>query len=384
MARKKPEQVTSIIEHNGKSYTLMSVDIALNRVVKEIPYNVKEFTEKFDNGDICRDPLIQRTNDQWNTRKKSKFILSILLSRPIGTILTAKGRADSKNYTQKTLIDGLQRSTAISDYINNRFSLSKDTEPLSCCYRDGDGNIITENFDLAGKKFKALPDVLKEAILEYRLTVYSYEGFSDDELDDIVFCVNNGSSFKPFQKMRTVLGSAMMEYLQPVCDGVFWEKAEGINAKNDNILGCVVRTLMLLKDYPFKTLGTAEMIKFSEDFSENGSLKEIEQLNSLFNQLDKIIHRQMEDSEYSFLTPCNIPHLIKNLRKYNSMENSGNSNYTAFLNYFLASEDYAEYNTYCRKLASGGGLYARATVEKRQAIIDAALDNFLSGIRISA
>lgn len=384
MAKKKPEQVTSIIEHNGKSYTLMSIDLSANRNVKEIPYNIKEFTEKFDNGDICRDPLIQRTADQWSNAKKSKFILSILLNRPVGTILTAKGRADSKSYTQKTLIDGLQRSTAISDYINNRFALSKDTEPLSCCYRDEDGNIITENFDLAGRKFKALPDVLKEAILEYRLTVYSYEGFSDDELDDIVFCVNNGSSFKPFQKMRTVLGSAMMEYLQPVCDGVLWEKAEGIKAKNDNILGCVVRTLMLLKDYPFKSLSIAEMIKFAEEFSENGSIKEIEQLNSLFNQLDSIIHRQMNDEEYTFLTPCNIPHLIKNLYMYNTTENSSNGNYTAFLNYFLSSEDYAEYNTYCRKLASGGGLYARATVEKRQAVIDNALDKFLSGIRISA
>ena len=384
MARKKPEQTNSIIEYNGKSYTLISVDLSANRNVKEIPYNIKEFTDKFDNGDICRDPLIQRTDDQWNSAKKSKFILSILLNRPVGTILTAKGRVDSKSYTQKTLIDGLQRSTAISDYINNRFSLSKDTEPLSCCYRDDDGNIITENFDLAGKKFKALPDVLKEAILEYRLTVYSYEGFSDDELDDIVFCVNNGSSFKPFQKMRTVLGSAMMEYLQPVCDGVLWEKAEGIKAKNDNILGCVVRTLMLLKDYPFKSLSTAEMIKFAEDFSENGSMKEIEQLNSLFNQLDSIIHRQMDDDEYTFLTPCNIPHFIKNLHRYNTMENSSNSDYTAFLNYFLSSEDYAEYNTYCRKLASGGGLYARATVEKRQAVIDNALDKFLCGIRKSA
>ena len=195
------------------------------------------------------------------------------------------------SYTQKTLIDGLQRSTAISDYINNHFALSKDTEPLSCCYRDDDGNIITENFDLAGKKFKALPDVLKEAILEYRLTVYSYEGFSDDELDDIVFCVNNGSSFKPFQKMRTVLGSAMMEYLQLVCDGVLWEKAEGIKAKNDNILGCVVRTLMLLKDYPFKSLSTSEMTKFAEEFSENGtpekdyySIEEAQHLMELFNQ----------------------------------------------------------------------------------------------------
>lgn len=383
MARKKPEQTNSIIEHNGKSFTLMSIDISLNRVIKEIPYNIREYTEKFDNGDICRDPLIQRTDDQWNIRKKSKYILSILLNRPVGTILTAKGRSDSKSYTQKTLIDGLQRSTAISDYINNRFSLSKDTEPLSCCYRDDEGNIITENFDLAGKKFKTLPDVLKEAILEYRLTVYSYEGFSDDELDDIVFCVNNGSSFKPFQKMRTVLGSAMMEYLQPVCDGVFWEKTESINAKSDNILGCVVRTLMLLKEYPYKNLSTAEMISFADKFSDNGSLKDIELIDKLYNQFNDIIHRNIKNEDYSFLTKCSIPHFIANLNYFSSMENLSDKDYTAFIGYFLDSDDYTEFLSFCRS-GSGGSMYSRENTEKRQSVIDNALDKFLSGIRKSA
>ena len=383
MASKRKNQPIATIEHNGKSYTLCSIDLSANRNVKEIPYNVKEFTEKFDNGDICRDPYIQRTADQWSNGKKSKLILSTLLNRQIGTILTAKGRADSRNYTQKTLIDGLQRSTALSDYINNRFALSKDTAPISCCYRDDDDNIITENFYLSGKKFKALPDVLKEAILEYRLTVYSYEGFSDDELDDIVFCVNNGSTFKPFQKMRTVLGSAVMEHLQPVCDGVFFEKAESVKNKNDGVLGCVVRTLMLFKEYPYKNLGTNEMLAFAEDFSQNGSFKEIELLDNLFNQLNDAIHRQAEDTEYTFLTPCNIPHIAMNFYKYTLMENSSFT-YAEFLNSFFKSEDFKEYNSYCCKLASGGGLYARATVEKRQAIIDNALNNFASGIKKSA
>lgn len=67
-----------------------------------------------------------------------------------------------------------------------------------------------------------------------------------EELDGIMYCVNNGASFKPFQKMRIVLGSAIMEEIQPVCDSVFWEKAENITAKNDNILGCVIRSLILL------------------------------------------------------------------------------------------------------------------------------------------
>lgn len=381
---KQPKEVTSVIEHNGKLYNLLSIDLSSNRLVKEIPYNADEYIRKFDSGDIAGETPTQRTPDQWSRQKKSHLILSLLLNRPSGAILLAKGRSDSSSYARKTIIDGLQRSTAISDFINDRFSFTKDTPPIKCRYKNEDGETISENFDLAGKKFSKLPKVLQESILEYRLTTYLYDGFTDEELDGIMYCVNNGASFKPFQKMRIVLGSAIMEEIQPVCDSVFWEKAENITAKNDNILGCVIRSLMLLTGYSYNNLGTCEMTKFCEHFTENGNIKDITSLNSLLNQLNGIIHRKMNDDEYTFLTPCFIPHLIMNLNRFNSMEISDDTVYTAFLNDFLSSDSYTEFNTYSQKLASGGGLYSRPMVEKRQAIIDNALGIYMSNARKTA
>ena len=381
---KQPKEVTSVIEHNGKLYNLLSIDLSSDRLVKEIPYNIGEYVHKFNGGDIAGETPTQRTPDQWSRQKKSHLILSLLLNRPIGAILLAKGCSDSTSYARKTIIDGLQRSTAISDYINDRFTFTKDTPPIKCRYKNEDGETISENFDLAGKKFSKLPKVLQESILEYRLTTYLYDGFTDEELDGIMYCVNNGASFKPFQKMRIVLGSAIMEEIQPVCDSVFWEKAENITAKNDNILGCVIRSLMLLTGYSYNNLGTCEMTKFCEHFTENGNIKDITSLNSLLNQLNEIIHRKMNDDEYTFLTPCFIPHLIMNLNRFNSMEISDDTVYTAFLNDFLSSESYTEFNTYSQKLASGGGLYSRPMVEKRQAIIDNALGIYMSNARKTA
>ena len=381
---KQPKEVTSVIEHNGKLYNLLSIDLSSNRLVKEIPYNADEYIRKFDSGDIAGETPTQRTPDQWSRQKKSQLILSLLLNRPIGAILLAKGRSDSTSYARKTIIDGLQRSTAISDFINDRFTFTKDTPPIKCRYKNEDGETISENFDLAGKKFSKLPKVLQESILEYRLTTYLYDGFTDEELDGIMYCVNNGASFKPFQKMRIVLGSAIMEEIQPVCDSVFWEKTKNITAKNDNILGCVIRSLMLLTEYNYSNLGTSEMTRFCEHFTENGKIKDIMTLDSLLNQLNGIIHRKINDDEYTFLTPCFIPHLIMNLNKFNSMEISDDTVYTAFLNDFLNSDSYTEFNTYSQKLASGGGLYSRPMVEKRQAILDNALDMYVSNIRKTA
>ncbi|MGN1304019.1 MAG: hypothetical protein ACI4YB_03185 [Oscillospiraceae bacterium] len=92
---KQPKEVTSAIEVDGKIYNLLSIDLASDRLVKEVPYNVGEYVRKFDNGDIAGETPTQRTPDQWSKQKKSRFILSLLLNRPVGAILTAKGNSDS-------------------------------------------------------------------------------------------------------------------------------------------------------------------------------------------------------------------------------------------------------------------------------------------------
>ena len=79
-------------------------------------------------------------------------------------------------------------------------------------------------------------------------------------------------------------------------------------------------------------------------------------------------------------------HLIalQNLYKFNTIGKGDNILYTAILNDFLKSDSYTEFNSYCQKLASGGGLYSRSMVEKRQSIIDNALCIYISNSRKTA
>ena len=42
--------------------------------VRMIPYTIKQYIDKVDNGEICRDALIQRTDDQWNVKQQSKLV----------------------------------------------------------------------------------------------------------------------------------------------------------------------------------------------------------------------------------------------------------------------------------------------------------------------
>lgn len=74
------KEVTSAIEVDGKIYNLLSIDLASDRLVKEVPYNVGEYVRKFDSGDIAGETPTQRTPDQWSKQKKSRFILSLCLT----------------------------------------------------------------------------------------------------------------------------------------------------------------------------------------------------------------------------------------------------------------------------------------------------------------
>lgn len=234
-------------EFKGISYTLT------NRVrdkseVRDVVYSIESYVKAVDEGKICRDPLIQRTDDQWSRKQRSKFIEAILRDRPIGSITTAKGRAESRNYRITSLIDGLQRTTAIVDYVHDRFALDKKAQPILCKFEDSEGNEIEEYLEISGKRFSQLPDAIKDFFNSYTIITYLYENFSDDELDDIVYCMNNGKTPTSYQKIRFLLGSENMRYLQPICDSTLWEDNRNCKAKNDSILCCVIRTLMMLSN----------------------------------------------------------------------------------------------------------------------------------------
>ena len=360
-------------EFKGISYTLT------NRVrdkseVRDVVYSIESYVKAVDEGKICRDPLIQRTDDQWSRKQRSKFIEAILRDRPIGSITTAKGRAESRNYRITSLIDGLQRTTAIVDYVHDRFALDKKAQPILCKFEDSEGNEIEEYLEISGKRFSQLPDAIKDFFNSYTIITYLYENFSDDELDDIVYCMNNGKTPTSYQKIRFLLGSENMRYLHPICDSTLWEDNRNCKAKNDSILCCVIRTLMMLSNYNYTNLGSAQMTRFVEsDYSDYVKISTVKELNDLVEQLAEIKY-QMTDEEVTRLDACSIPHLILNLKKFNAMENLEGITYIDFLRKFWNSEDFASYTEYCETKGSGASQYSIESIDARQYIIDDFLD----------
>lgn len=292
--------------------------------------------------------------------------------------MTATGRDDTQNYAVNSLIDGLQRSSTIYDYINNKFKLSGKLKPILCKFKDTEsGEIISKEFKIAGKKFKQLPEILRDAILDYRLTVYSYKGFSDDELDSILYCVNSGKAPTSYQKMRFALGSNVMRTIQPMCESTLWEDVNGCTAKNDSILCCIIRILMMISNYYCNSYGTSDMNKFIDNFDDNIKMSAISETAVLIEQLAGIKF-EMADEEIETLNACSIPHIIMNMRKFNKMRKADETKtYLDCYRAFLASNDYKEFLEYSQS-GSGSSQYSEESVNERQYIIDNFLYDFLN------
>ena len=343
--------------------------------VRMIPYTIKQYIDKVDNGDIRRDALIQRTDDQWVKKQKSKLIEAVLHNRPIGNIALAKGRAESKNYAITSLVDGLQRTTALVDFYHDKFALDKTAKPVVCRCVDEDGNVEKFEIEIASKKYSQLPDVLKVFFDEYKLTAYMHEGFTDEELDDMVFCMNNGKAPNSYQKIRFLLGSENMRMLQPICDSTLWEETKGCKAKNDSILCCVVRTLMMMTYYNYNSLGSAAMTKFAEiDFEEYATPEIINQLAELVDELAEIKYH-ISDANLDKLNSITIPHYIMALKTF-KMKKNNNYDFIDFLEKFWNSELYQSFIANCESNGSGGSLYSADSVEDRQYDVNNFIDEY--------
>ncbi len=386
---KKSAQIIDTVDVDGKSYKMVCIDIQQEGTVSEIPMRIKDFIEDMERGKISRDTLIQREINQWSGLLKSNFIYSIMINRPIGTILTATGRSDTQNYAVNSLIDGLQRSTTIYDFVNDKFRLSNKLKPIRCKFKDTEsGDIISKEFAVAGKRFNQLPEILRDAVLDYRLIICSYKGFSDDELDNILYCVNSGKSPTSYQKMRFALGSNAMRTIQPMCDSDLWEDVAGCTAKNDSILCAVLRVIMMYSLYNCTNYGISEMNKFVDDFDENTDMQTLTSVNELIEQFADI-KNQMTDDELTALNACSIPHFIIGLDRFNAIceKKSQDKTYLECYRAFIASDDYKKFLEFSQS-GSGTAQYSADSVEDRQYIFDGFIEDFFdlplphNGIRV--
>lgn len=157
------------------------------------------FTNQLINeyGDLDLSPDFQR-NYVWDTKRKSRLIESLMLKIPVPAFYLAE-----TSQGKYQVVDGLQRLTTISDFMNNQFAL-KYLEYLNSL-DDKNKNQEGRYFKTDGKKKGISPEFVKN-ILMTQINVNIIEAKSPTKVKfDVFRRVNTGGQPLNNQEIRNCL-----------------------------------------------------------------------------------------------------------------------------------------------------------------------------------
>ena len=151
-----------------------------------IQWSAKQLVKSIEKETVRFDSSVQR-GYVWDIPRKSLLIHSMIEGYPIPPFYSAK---DEKVYQ---FLDGKQRSEAMSSYINNKYELA------------GVPEVTLENeevMEINGLTFEKLPEELQDKIKDYSLTIYFFDGITDEEINELFFRLNNGKALSAIELTR--------------------------------------------------------------------------------------------------------------------------------------------------------------------------------------
>lgn len=226
-------------------------------VKANINWSVKQFVKMYQNKTISVKNIVQRSF-KWEKSRMSLLIHSLLSGYPVPPFYAKKG----DNYYD--LLDGKQRLMAMVMYLLDEYGLI-GVPPVEV-----DGEMV----DINGKKFSELSEELQDIINAYSLTVYYFDGISDEEVRSLFKRLNNG---KPLtSKEKAIANCTDIATLSDIGEHEFFSTAytEKALEQRKQIPVIMKMHLMLIEDdYTTLSFLASDMEEAMEDITISDSEK---------------------------------------------------------------------------------------------------------------
>lgn len=145
---------------------------------------INDIIQWYENDELELSPKYQR-NSVWNVKAKSYLIDTIIQGLPIPPIFMRQRIDVTTKKTYREIIDGQQRLRAITEYIQNKFPISK-----------------THNELYGGLRYDDLDEEMQEQILEYDLFVEVISEKEDPVIYDMFARLNTNNCVLNKQELR--------------------------------------------------------------------------------------------------------------------------------------------------------------------------------------
>lgn len=299
---------------------------------------------------------LQRPVGQWNPRMKSLLIHSLLVGFPVNPIYVVE--ESGTTYA----LDGSQRTSTCLDYINNKFSLSKDTPSVTIVSKEN-GEPISKEYEIAGKKFKKLDEEVQNTLLACSLEFCTLSDYTDDEVKEM-FKRQNTSKPLSGRLIRVCNESdAFSEKVYSLATHPFMEKVlSTAQRKNGFDREIIINTFMLIatnQENDFTSFKNKDVDAFIKDHADNvldkaDILKDaMDKLNESFDELkvkqlnipmilyvsyrcvkDKKSFTKLVEKIKQFLEDYNDPNKLQDYKKYCQSSTTSSENVRGRLDYW--------------------------------------------------
>ena len=247
----------------------------------------------YSDGKLDTSISIQR-REVWNMQMKSNLISSLIIGIPINPILLEESDDDSDEYF---VIDGKQRTLTICEFLDGQFKLSKQMR-----YPQYDG------FDYVDKKFKHLPERIRERITDRELEFIVNRPLEEDEREKLFYFWNQAVPLTPSELLRAGLGEQMMDKVELLTNHEFMAVKVRITkpARKKYVdFEQLILYAMLQKAYDEeKEIGFSKLEKdsFCDDLKTNPDLLQADKINDILDYLNTAFEIKQE-----YLKKANLP-----------------------------------------------------------------------------
>lgn len=287
-------------------------------------------------GNISFSHKLQRPIGQWSPRMKSLLIHSLLAGFPVNPIYVVE--EEGTIYT----LDGSQRTSTCISYLNNEFALSKDT-PNVVINSKVDGELVSKEYEIAGKKFKKLDPDVQTTLLASSLEFCTLSDYTDDEVKEMFRRQNSG---KPLggKLLRIVNESdSFSDAVYSLANHPFMNKVvTKAQRKNGTDRDLIIQTLMLIETtdaQEFLSFRTKDIDTFVTDHADSITQDKFDILKDTLDSFDKSF-------EEIKLPVTSVPMILYTGYKVTKNKKSFSKLVTAINDFLMGYDNNEEYKKY--------------------------------------
>ena len=159
----------------------------------DMTWMAKQLIQIVNKKKVTFDNVVQR-GYVWDNKRKSLLIHSMITGYPIPPLYAVKNENSLDVYD---VIDGQQRSLAMTEFFNGGFVLENIPE-VEVENEDGSIDLV----DINTLHFDEMEPALQDKVLSCPITIYYFEGLTDDEVAEMFFRLNNGKALSAVELTR--------------------------------------------------------------------------------------------------------------------------------------------------------------------------------------